>query len=129
MRPGPRGGRLRAMNEIVTRPRASYGPSMLVAAGWYATAVAAVIAGLSGDPVRPQEDCSAMFSCLSPVEALGIWMAVAGVWVFGVLLLATLGITALTARLTGSPIVAGTFAAFGGVALCGGLLATYLAVR
>lgn len=122
-------GRFVAMTDVGTRPRASFGSSLLVALGWYATVIAAAITAADGIPEAPRNDCGTFAACLSPMAATGLALAVVGVPVLGLLVVATLAVTAFTTRLTGSSIVAGTLAAVGGVVLAAAIGGAWLAVR
>jgi hypothetical protein len=101
--------------DVVDAPRrASFGLSLLVALGWYATVISAVFVGRSGIPAAPRTDCSAMFSCLTPQEEIGLLVLVGGPVLAG-LLVCTLVVTGLLARLIPSPIVTGTLSVLGSV--------------
>lgn len=98
------------MAEMDATRRASYGWSLLVAVGWYACLVTAVLVGRSGIPTRPDRDCSVMFSCLTPLEEAGVLLILGAPIAAGVLI-CTLVATGLLARLVPSPILAGTLSA------------------
>ncbi|MFV2088712.1 hypothetical protein [Micromonospora sp. LOL_021] len=101
--------------DVVDAPRrASFGLSLVVALGWYATVITAVLVGSSGIPAAPRTDCSAIFSCLTPQEEITL-LVLLGSPVLTGLLVCTLAVTGLLARLISSPIVAGTLSALGSV--------------
>ncbi|WBB66642.1 hypothetical protein [Micromonospora sp. WMMD812] len=102
----------------VTGTRGRYGQSLAVATGWYATAVAALAVGTLSVPNAPPQDCSAIFSCLSPGETLAVVALVWGAPVFVALMIVTAVVTALVARRVASAIVAGTLSAAVAVAVC-----------
>ncbi|WP_431895434.1 hypothetical protein [Micromonospora haikouensis] len=95
------------MDDVDPRRRASFGSSLLVAFGWYATVAAAVFVGLVGVPANPNRDCSVIFACLTPQEGF-VLAAIVGAPVLAAMLLATLAITPLLARRVPSPVLAGT---------------------
>ncbi|GIF78220.1 hypothetical protein [Asanoa siamensis] len=95
---------------------ASFGLGVLVALGWYATVVGAVVVGESGVPVAPDRDCSAMFSCLSPAEGV-VLLLIAGAPVLFGLLVGTVVLAALLARWIRSAILVGTLSAGGSLAI------------
>ncbi|PWR07909.1 hypothetical protein DKT68_17505 [Micromonospora acroterricola] len=112
-----------------TGTREKYGRSMAVAVGWYATAIAAVVVGTASVPSAPEVDCSAMFSCLSPLESL----VLAGVFWGGPVLVALLVITAvvdaLVVRRVSSVVLAGTLSVAVSFAVCAVVAAAYLGGR
>ncbi|WP_406078398.1 hypothetical protein [Micromonospora sp. NBC_00858] len=85
-----------------------YGRSMAVAFGWYATAIAAVVVGTTSVPSAPRQDCSAMFSCLSPLESLALAGLFWGGPVLVALLIVTAVVDALLVRRIPSVVLAGT---------------------
>lgn len=90
-----------------TGVRGRYGRSLLVAVGWYATLTAAVVVGTLSVPGQPEQDCSAVFSCLSPTERL----LLAALWVVPALLgalIVTSIVNALVVRRITSAVLAGT---------------------
>ncbi|MEV0721082.1 hypothetical protein [Asanoa sp. NPDC050611] len=95
---------------------ASFGLSLLVALGWYATVIAAVVVGQSGIPAAPDRDCSAMFSCLAPQDGIVLILIVAAP-VLAVLALCTVVVAALLTRVSRSPILVGTLSTVGGIAV------------
>ncbi|MFF3852660.1 hypothetical protein [Micromonospora sp. NPDC002575] len=95
------------MDDVDPPRRGSFGSSLLVALGWYATVIAAVFVGRAGVPANPNRDCSAAFACLKPQEEFVV-AAVLGAPVLAAMLLTTLAITAPLARRVPSPILAGT---------------------
>jgi hypothetical protein len=117
------------MTDVVSRPRASFGSSVLVALGWYATVLAAVFVALDGIPEAPRTDCATFAGCMTPMQATGLALAVVGLPVLIVVVAVTLAVTAGTVRLTGSSIVAGTLAAAGSAVVAAGIGAAFLAAR
>ncbi|MET8349985.1 MULTISPECIES: hypothetical protein [unclassified Micromonospora] len=109
-----------------TGERKRYGPSMAVAFGWYATAIAAVVVGVNSVPSAPRRDCSAMFSCLSPMESLALAGLVWGGPVLVGLLIVTAVINALLVRRITSPVLAGTLSVAVSLAVCAVVAAAYL---
>ena len=95
------------MDDVDATDRASFGLSLLVALGWYATVAGAVVVGRSGIPPAPERDCSAFFSCLTPLEELALFAIVGAPLVAG-LLLCTAAVTALLTRRVASSILAGS---------------------
>ncbi|MCO1598059.1 hypothetical protein M8C17_23190 [Micromonospora sp. RHAY321] len=91
-----------------TGARGRYGRSMAVAFGWYATVIAAVVVGTTSVPSAPREDCSAMFSCLSPLESLALAGLFWGAPVLLGLLIVTAVVNALAVRRITSAVLAGT---------------------
>ncbi|GAA0930228.1 hypothetical protein Vau01_051030 [Virgisporangium aurantiacum] len=89
--------------------------SLLVALGWYVVVPAAVLVAWSGLPVAPGRDCSAMFSCLSPVEQVGLFMIFVGLPVLLGAAVVTVAVAALLARVVRWPVVTGTVSALCGV--------------
>lgn len=119
--------------DVVDVPRrASFGLSLLVALGWYATVIAAVLVGWSGIPPAPNRDCSAVFSCLTPQEELGmmvILMVILAAPILAGLLVSTLVITGLLARRIPSAILTGTLSALGSVGVVAVAGAVWLGAR
>ncbi|WP_431904996.1 hypothetical protein [Micromonospora carbonacea] len=95
------------MNDAEAPRRGSFGSSLLVAFGWYATVLAAIFVGRAGVPTNPNRDCSAAFDCLEPQEEF-LLAAIIGAPVLAAMLLTTLAITAPLARRVPSPALAGT---------------------
>ncbi|MFI6162714.1 hypothetical protein ACIA59_22545 [Micromonospora haikouensis] len=95
------------MNVAEAPRRGSFGSSLLVAFGWYATVTTAVFVGLVGVPENPNRDCSVIFACLTPQEGFAL-AAIVGAPVLAAMLLTTLAITPLLARRVPSPVLAGT---------------------
>ncbi|MDG4798170.1 hypothetical protein [Micromonospora sp. WMMD1082] len=93
-----------------------FGLSLAVAIGWYATVIVAVLVGWSGAPAAPDRDCSAVFSCLTPLESIGLLLIVSAPVLVG-LLCVTLVVAALFARWISSPFVIGTLSALASVVL------------
>ena len=118
-------------NETITdtTPRASYGLSLLVALGWYLVVVAAVAADILSSPATPHDDCTALFSCMTPTQTLILLLVFVGGPVLGVLFIVTLLVTAPIARAVRSPIAAGTLSALASAALAGVAVAVYLAAK
>ncbi|WFE21965.1 hypothetical protein O7621_00830 [Solwaraspora sp. WMMD937] len=115
--------------DVVDAPRrAPYGRSLLVALGWYATVITAVVVGQSGIPAAPRTDCSVMFSCLTPQEEIGLLLLVGSPVLLG-LLVCTLVVTGLLARLIPSPIVVGTLSVLGSVAVVAVVVAVWQGAR
>jgi hypothetical protein len=88
-------------------PAASYGWTVLVAYGWFATVGATALVGFFLVPEPPHPDCSAIFSCLSPVQAMALWLAVALPAVVAAIV-ATALVAIPVSRLFRSPFLAGT---------------------
>ncbi|MFC8848556.1 MULTISPECIES: hypothetical protein [unclassified Micromonospora] len=95
------------MDDVAAPRRASFGLSLLVACGWYATVIAAVFVGWSGVPARPKRDCAEVFDCLTPQEEFGLAMIFGAPILVG-LLSTTAVVTGLLGRRIPSPILAGT---------------------
>ncbi|WP_431976323.1 hypothetical protein [Micromonospora haikouensis] len=95
------------MSDVEAPRRGSFGPSLLVALGWYATVAAALFVGLVGVPANPNRDCSAAFACLTPQEGFVV-AAILYAPVFAAMLLITAAITVPLARRVSSPVLAGT---------------------
>ncbi|MFC8849892.1 MULTISPECIES: hypothetical protein [unclassified Micromonospora] len=95
------------MDDAEAPRRGSFGSSLLVALGWYATVAAAVFVGLVGVPANPNRDCSVIFACLTPQEGFAV-AAILGAPVLAAMLLTTAVITFPLARRVPSPILAGT---------------------
>jgi uncharacterized membrane protein YhaH (DUF805 family) len=109
-----------------TGVRGRYGRSLLVAIGWYATVVAAAIVANLSVPEEPQQDCSAMFSCLSPFGEIML----AALWAVPVLLgmlIVTSIVNALVVRRVESAILAGTLSVAITVSLAVLVAGAYLA--
>ncbi|WP_033337871.1 hypothetical protein [Catenuloplanes japonicus] len=104
--------------------RASYGETLLVSIGWYATVLAGLAAGDATTPDRPRgpDDCTTIGSCLSLLDLLPLLTVVAG----GGLLLLSLPVAAIARLVTRSAVVAGTLTA-GGTALTAWTVITVLA--
>jgi hypothetical protein len=113
------------MERVDAPRRGSYGLSLLVALGWCVVVPAAVLVGLSGIPAAPQEDCSAIFSCLSPAEEAGLIMAFFGLPVLVGVVVATAVVAALLSRHVRSPVVTGTLSALCGVVGTAAVLAVW----
>jgi len=109
------------MDKVDAPRRASFGWSLLVALGWYATVIAAAVVGWLGIPVAPNRDCSAMFSCLTRLEEIQLLVFLFGGPVLAGLL-STLVFTGLLARWVPSSILTGTLSTLGSVvvAVAGG---------
>jgi hypothetical protein len=116
------------MDDVEPSRRASGGWSVLVALGWYATVVAAVLVGMSGVPAAPEQDCPMFLGCLTPLEGF-VLVLIAGAPVVLGLLLVTVGIAGVLARRVPSAILAGTLAAPGSVAVVAAAAAVWSAVR
>jgi hypothetical protein len=102
------------MDGVDAGHRASYGLSVLVALGWYATVIAAIVVGWLGIPAAPNQDCSAAFSCLTPRENISL-MLILGAPILGCLVLITSVVTGVLVRRLPSSILAGTLSALGSV--------------
>ncbi|SIN18334.1 hypothetical protein [Micromonospora cremea] len=109
-----------------TGARERYGRSMAVAFGWYATAIAAVVVGTTSVPSAPRQDCSAMFSCLSPLESLALAGLVWGGPVLVGLLIVTAVVNALVVHRITSAVLAGTLSVAVSGAVCAVVAAAYL---
>ncbi|MEV4658476.1 hypothetical protein [Micromonospora sp. NPDC049301] len=109
-----------------TGARERYGRSMAVAFGWYVTAIAAVVVGTTSVPSPPRQDCSAMFSCLSPMESLALAGLIWGGPVLVGLLIVTAVVNALVVRRVTSAVLAGTLSVAASVAVCSVVAAAYL---
>lgn len=116
------------MDDVDAPRRASFGLSLLVALGWYATVIAAVLVGWSGIPAAPNRDCSAVFSCLTPQEEIGLMVILGGPILAG-LLFSTLVVTGLLARRVPSSILTGTLSALGSVVVAAVAGAVWRGVR
>ncbi|MGC1214633.1 MAG: hypothetical protein WA890_25670 [Micromonospora sp.] len=116
------------MDDVDAPPRASFGLSLLVALGWYATVIAALLVGRSGISAAPDRDCSAVFSCLTPQEEIGLMVIVGGPILAG-LLFSTVVVTALLARRIPSSILTGTLSALGSVVVVAVASAVWQGVR
>jgi hypothetical protein len=116
------------MDDVDAPRRASFGLSLLVALGWYATVIAAVLVGRSGIPAAPKRDCSALFSCLTPQEEIAL-MVIVGWPILAALLFITLVVTGLLARRVPSSILAGTLSALGSVVVVAVAGAVWQGVR
>jgi len=116
------------MDELGASRWASFGLSLLVALGWYATVIAAVLVGRLGIPAAPDQDCSAVFSCLRPQEEIVLIVILGGPILVG-LLVSTLMVAGLLARLIRSPILIGTLATVGGVVVVAVAGAVWQGVR
>lgn len=107
------------MNDGDPPRRASHGAvfrsSLLVALGWFVVVPAAVLVAWSGMPAAPNRDCSAMFSCLSPAEQVGLLMIFFGLPVLAGAAVVTVAVAALLARYVRWPVVTGTVSALCGV--------------
>lgn len=101
------------MNTVDPPRRASFGLSLLVALGWCVVAFAGLIVGWSGEPAKPDQDCSLVFSCLTPVEEAEFYLMFFGPPVLLGVLAVTAGTTALLGRQITSPILIGTLSALG----------------
>lgn len=123
------GGRFPDVNVVVSSSRASYGRSVLVAVGWYATVAGAVLVGWADLPVPPNRDCSQMFSCMTPLQTVVLFAIVLGAPVFGVLLAMTLLIAAPLARRVASSVLAGTLPALASTVLAGVTGAAWQVIR
>jgi hypothetical protein len=114
----------------VDAPRgASFGLSLLVALGWYATLTAAVLVGWSGIPAAPDRDCSAAFSCLTRLQTVGLLAIALGGPVLMGLLSCTFVVTGLLARRLPSSILTGTLSVLGAVAIVAVVGAVWHGVR
>jgi len=102
------------MDDLAAPRRSSFGLSLLVALGWYATAVGAIVVGRSGVPAAPDRYCPGFFGCLTPLEQLALF-AIVGAPLIAGLLAYTAAATALLARWIPSPILAGSLSALSGV--------------
>lgn len=116
------------MDDVDAPRRASFGLSLLVALGWYATVLAAVFVGWSATPVTPNRDCSAAFSCLTPQEEIGLAMILGAPILVGLLFI-TLVVTGLLARRVPSSILTGTLSALGSVVVAVVVGAVWQGVR
>ncbi|MGK5742581.1 hypothetical protein [Micromonospora sp. URMC 103] len=115
------------MDEAGARGR--YGRSLSVALGWYATLVAAVVVGTLSVPSEPPQDCSAMFSCLSPAESLALAGLVWGAPALIGALVVTAVVNALLVRRISSAVLAGTASVAVTVALAAVAAGAYLGGR
>ncbi|MEV4539203.1 hypothetical protein AB0J82_36070 [Asanoa sp. NPDC049518] len=95
-----------------------FGLGVAVALGWYVTVVAAVFVGSSGIPAAPDRDCNVIFSCMAPHEEL-ILILIVGAPVLAGLLVCTLVVAGLLARVSRSSILIGTLSALGSLAVVG----------
>jgi len=104
---------------------------VLVAVGWYATVAGGLVVGTLGVPTQTseQQECSAMFSCLSPGEGLLLFGILFGLPILTGLVIAAAAVTVPIARRIGSPILAGTLSAASSAAVVGALGAMYLGAR
>jgi hypothetical protein len=116
------------MDGVDAPRRASFGLSLLVALGWYAIVIAAVLVGRSGIPAAPNRDCSEAFSCLTPQEEIGL-MVIFGIPILGGLLLTTVVVTGLLVRRVPSSILTGTLSALGSVGVMAVANAVWQGVR
>ncbi|MBY8871348.1 hypothetical protein K7640_05765 [Micromonospora sp. PLK6-60] len=116
------------MDDVDGSHRASFRSSLLVALGWYATVIAAALLGTSGIPTAPDRDCSAMFSCLTAQEQLGLLALVGAPFLAGLLVI-TLALTGLLARRLPSSILAGTLSVLGSLAVAAVAGAAWQAAR
>lgn len=105
-----------------------YGPSLLVACGWYVTVVAGFVVGTLSVPYTPTE-CSGFGSCLSPGAGLLIVGAAVGVPVGAALLAVTALVTVPVVRGVRSAILAGTLSAVVSVAVAAVAAVAYAGVR
>ncbi|GAB3954430.1 hypothetical protein GCM10027614_61510 [Micromonospora vulcania] len=99
---------------------------MAVAFGWYATVVAALAVGTLSVPSAPQDDCTAMFSCLSPLEKLLLVGLFGGAPVLVGLLIVTAAVTALLVRRISSVVLSGTLSAVVSGVACALVAGVYL---
>jgi hypothetical protein len=104
----------------------SYGGSLLVALGWYATIIGAYVVGSLSVPWRPSTDCTAMFSCVSPATGLLLVGMVLGLPVLGGLTVVTAVVTVPIARRVRSVLLAGTASAAASAAVSAVLGAVYV---
>jgi hypothetical protein len=105
------------MDGVDAPHRASFGLSLLVALGWYATVIAAIVVGWLGIPAAPNQDCSEAFSCLTPQENISL-MLIFGIYnipILGCLLFITAVVTGQLVRRVPSSILTGTLSALGSV--------------
>lgn len=107
---------------------ASYGWTLLVAYGWFGTAGATALAGYFVIPEPPHTDCSAILSCLGPVQALALWVAVALPVLFGAVV-ATALVAVPVSRMVRSPILAGTLTVVGAALVVLVAVAAYRGLR
>jgi hypothetical protein len=113
------------VNTVDPPRRASFGLSILVALGWCAAALAAVVVGRSGVPAVPDQDCSAVFSCLTPFEEAEFFLMLFGVpLLLGVVVVTTV-VTALLGRQVRTPILIGTLSALCGLVVVGVVVAAW----
>jgi hypothetical protein len=110
-------------------PNASYGQTLLVAFGWYASIVGALAVGTLSVPTEPVRDCSAIFSCMTPIEGLIVVGVFVGAPVLAVLLMVAFLVTALVARRVPSAILAGTLSALISVSVIGVVAAACLGAK
>ncbi|WP_157408603.1 hypothetical protein [Actinoplanes sp. N902-109] len=107
--------------------RAPYGLSVLVAVGWYATVLTAVVVGtLQTSTERSCDDAPSW--CFTPEQGIGIGLVVASPFLL-VLVLCTLPVAALCTRLVSSAPLAGTLSAVVAGAVVAALAALLLAAR
>jgi hypothetical protein len=116
------------MDGVGESRRASFGLSLLVALGWYATVIAAVLVGRLGIPAAPDRDCSGFLSCPTPQEEIVI-LAIFGLPVLAGLVFSAVVVTGLLVRWIPSSILAGTLSALGSVAVVAVAIAVMHAVR
>ena len=113
------------MNAVDPPRRASFGLSVLVALGWFAVAIAAVLAGRSGVPAAPKQDCSLVFSCLTPVQEAELVLMFFGAPVVLGVLVVTAAITALLGRRMSSPVLIGALSALCSLVVVAGIVAVW----
>lgn len=91
-------GTLVDMKTVDPPRRAPFGLSVLVALGWFTVTVAAVVVAWSGTPDEPDQDCSLVLSCLTPVEEATFFVMFYGPPILLGMLVVTTVITALLGR-------------------------------
>lgn len=98
---------------------------MLVAVGWFATAVAAVAVGQWSVPEPPDRECVYIGDCVSPLDLLPAIVIVLGVPMLLILLAVTAGVRRLPIPVP----LAGTVSAAVTVVVLAACVALYQAAR
>ncbi|MFI5843252.1 hypothetical protein ACIA8K_26430 [Catenuloplanes sp. NPDC051500] len=97
---------------------------MLIAAGWFATVLAALYTGTATTPEPPRgpDDCTVFGSCITPADVLSFLVLPVALGLLAI----CLPLAALARRMTASAVVAGTMTA-GGTAGTAWVVITVLA--
>jgi hypothetical protein len=111
------------MNAVDPPRRASFGLSVLVALGWFVAAFAALIVGRSAVPATPAQNCSLVFSCLTPIEEAEFYAMFYGLPILVGLIVVTTVVTALLGRRVPSPLLIGSLSALCSLVVVAGILA------